>query len=118
MGSPQLEHGYLRLANELLEAIIRARFNARERWVIDVVIRFTYGYSKKEAIIDRSIFQDFTGLDKRAFFMVRKSLISRNVLIYHEMSYQLNKHYKDWAGVKKITHRGSKRSLPYYIKTI
>lgn len=112
MRSPQLENGYLKIANELLEAIMLARFNARERWIIDVVIRFTYGYNKKEASIDRAIFQDYTGLDKRAFFLVRQSLINQKVIIHNKGVYQLNKNYNDWSlpGVKRIPGRGLKES--------
>lgn len=46
--SPQLENGYLRIANELQEAISSADVTKRELKVINVIIRMTYGFQKKE----------------------------------------------------------------------
>lgn len=46
--SPQLENGFLRIANELQEAISAADITKRELKVINVIIRMTYGFQKKE----------------------------------------------------------------------
>jgi phage replication O-like protein O len=46
--SPQLENGYLRIANELQEAISAADVSKRELKVLNVIIRMTYGFRKKE----------------------------------------------------------------------
>lgn len=46
--TPQLEDGYLMIANELLEAILGFGFSLREQSVLFTIIRKTYGYRKKE----------------------------------------------------------------------
>ena len=51
MPSPQLERGYTRIANELLDALARIRIPGEARQVLDVIIRLTYGYQRKETSI-------------------------------------------------------------------
>lgn len=43
MASPQLDKGFARIANELLDALVRARFTATELRVLLAVLRRTYG---------------------------------------------------------------------------
>jgi phage replication O-like protein O len=64
MNSPQLENGYTRIANELLDALIRYRIPGEERQVLDVIIRKTYAYGKKEDRISLSQFHDMTRIKK------------------------------------------------------
>ncbi len=47
MADPQLKNGYTRIANELLEALIRQKLHSREWAVIMAVARHTYGYQRK-----------------------------------------------------------------------
>ncbi|VFR31969.1 Replication protein O [plant metagenome] len=46
--SPQLEHGHLRIANELFDAITAHPFKQTTLRVLLAVLRKTYGYGKKE----------------------------------------------------------------------
>jgi len=46
--SPQIENGYTRIANELLEAMARINLTPTEWKILMVIIRNTYGYHKKE----------------------------------------------------------------------
>lgn len=62
--SPQLENGYTRLANELLDALIRARLSARQWAVVMAIIRKTYGFNKKADEIGLSQLTAMTGIDK------------------------------------------------------
>jgi phage replication O-like protein O len=45
--SPQVEDGYTRIANELLEALIDIRMPGEVRRVFDFILRMTYGYHRK-----------------------------------------------------------------------
>ena len=47
MSRPQVENGYTRIANELLEAMLCADLSGREWKVIMAIARKTYGYQKK-----------------------------------------------------------------------
>jgi phage replication O-like protein O len=64
METPQLEDGYTRIANEILEALARAEFSGRERRVLDVIFRMTYGYRRKEARIKNRVFVEMTGITR------------------------------------------------------
>ena len=47
LASPQTEHGFTRLADELLDALIRYPFTKRQYKVVLAVIRKTYGFQKQ-----------------------------------------------------------------------
>ena len=51
-GDPQLENGFLKLANELVEAICKTHLSPNESQVLWFIIRMTYGYNKKKARIN------------------------------------------------------------------
>ena len=46
-GAPQLENGYTRIADELLEALSAARLGGGHFRVVFAVMRLTYGYGLK-----------------------------------------------------------------------
>lgn len=64
-GNPQLEDGYTKIANELLEAILRAKISRQDMLVVFSVIRQTYGWNRKEAEMSISLFEKMTGLHRR-----------------------------------------------------
>lgn len=47
MANPQIENGYTRIANELLEALLLANLSKRQLLVALAVIRQTYGFNRK-----------------------------------------------------------------------
>jgi phage replication O-like protein O len=53
--SPQKEHGYTPIANEIYDAFVRTRISGEARQVLDCIIRKTYGYNKKEDKIPKRI---------------------------------------------------------------
>ena len=66
MADVQLEKGFTRIANQLLEALMRFNFTGAERSVIDTIIRCTYGYQKKEGIISYGLIASLTGLRRNS----------------------------------------------------
>jgi phage replication O-like protein O len=63
MASPQIENGFTKIANELLDAV--CRFGpARER-IFWVIIRQTYGYGEKRTAISLTKFSQMTGIHKK-----------------------------------------------------
>jgi len=79
MANPQLENGYTRIANELLEAIIRFPFNGSQLRLFLFLIRKTYGYQKKVDNISISQFVKATGLNRRTVVRELKRLEEMNV---------------------------------------
>lgn len=61
-GTPQLEDGFTKLADELLEALCRAHLCGREMAVALAVIRLTYGWQKKKDRIAASQIAKLTGI--------------------------------------------------------
>lgn len=51
MANPQTEHGYTRVANELLEAVLLADLGKREQKVVWAVIRMTYGCERESVTL-------------------------------------------------------------------
>ena len=49
MANPQLENGYTRIANEILEAMAKVKLSPTQYRVLFVVWRYTYGFSRKSA---------------------------------------------------------------------
>lgn len=60
--SPQIEGGYIRIADELWDAICRTRILGEPRQVFDFIIRKTYGFGKRDDAISLSQFCLGTGL--------------------------------------------------------
>ncbi len=64
MANPQTENGFTRLADELLDALIRYPFTKRQYKVLLAVIRKTYGFQKLEDDIPAPQLAAMTGLDR------------------------------------------------------
>ena len=108
METPQLEDGYTRIANKIMDALIGYRIPGEERQCLDLIIRKTYGYNKKEDQISNSQFVVATGLKKGNVCRSIKNLISKNIVIKNDNklipTYRFNKDYKTWKLLsKKIT---------------
>jgi phage replication O-like protein O len=83
--NPQLENGYVRIANELMEEMGRYRFSGAEFNILWVVLRLTYGYQQKEREISFSGLAKLTELDLRHVKRVVKRLVQDKVLIKYKI---------------------------------
>jgi phage replication O-like protein O len=109
VNSPQIESGYTRIANELLDAIIAYPFSRREFAIVFALIRVTYGYQKKEDAISGWQLSEMTGIDRSHVSKTITELIEKKVVnrsdsgrISHGQNVpflSINKHYKQWATV-------------------
>lgn len=105
MASPQLEKGYLKIANELAEALAKNQFTGHENRVIWAVMRKTYGYNKKRDRISYGQLSEATGLARKRVFEAVSSLRRKNVLHAHKtrdrspLTYMINKDYESWLTV-------------------
>jgi len=110
MENPQIENGYTKIANELLEALAKYRIPGEQRQCLDVILRKTYGYNKKQDSIALSQFVEMTGLKKPTVVRAIQGLLSKNLIYVIKKDnkpahiYEFNKHYKQWVVLsKKIT---------------
>ncbi len=102
MASPQLEDGYTRLANDLVEALARTDITGCEFRVALAVIRDTYGWNRKEATIGGKRMAKLTGIEDRAFLsrlarqLQSKGIITRVIVWGLPARYTFNKDYTKW----------------------
>ena len=110
MKTPQLENGFIRIANEIWEALGSYRLSGEEWLILNCVIRKTYGFQKKQDYISLSQFQEYTKLNRPAVARAIKKLVSKKILgsIKKDTScptlYWFNKLFKEWIpSIKKDT---------------
>lgn len=77
----QLEDGYTRIANELMDAAMKAPFTSREARVFRAVERATFGWNKKKAWLAASVLSEMTGLTAQNASKALNSLIKKRVII-------------------------------------
>jgi phage replication O-like protein O len=102
-GDPQIEDGFLKVANELAEAMSRTVFSPNESQLIWCIIRLTYGYNKKSARIPTQTWTDLTGMKATHVYRTLKRLVARNVVTRAgpkgAYRWSIQKHYKKWEVV-------------------
>jgi phage replication O-like protein O len=122
MSAPQVENGYTRIANELLDAIVRYPFTRREYAILMLIIRMTYGYNKKEDAISFWQIAEITGINRSDVSKSIADLVAKNVIIKTENGrfshgqsipfLAVNKHYKQWVTVIKTPTVNTVGELP------
>ena len=97
MASPQVENGYTKIANEILEALVRVRLSPNEWRVTLFVIRKTYGWGKKTDRIAASQIASGTGIARQNVFRTQKSLVNKGILLRPDNRYiGFQKDYSQW----------------------
>lgn len=103
MVSPQIDNGYMRIANEIVEAIMQAGLNGTQFRIVLAIWRYTYGFNRKSHNISLAFLEKVTGLYKRQIQRELKKLIEMNILLEvskgkgrttRELAF--NKNYKLW----------------------
>ena len=101
MASPQKEHGYTAIANEIMEALALMRIPGEARQILDVVIRLTYGWNMKTRQITYSEFTARTGLQARHVFRALRSLLEHRLIERNSEGFRLQKDYEAWLPYSK-----------------
>lgn len=97
MASPQIENGFIMIANELYEAILLANFSKRQLLVVMAIVRKTYGYEgKKEDRISGSQISELTGLRRNHCDTTIKELITLCVVKRNGRKIGIQKDYQLW----------------------
>lgn len=108
MARPQIEDGYTRIANELMEALAHIRIPGEARQIIDTIIRKTYGFNKKADMISLSQFCLATGMKKPTCSRAIRTASTMNIIKKDNNGnhfYSINKDFETWKPLsKKITH--------------
>lgn len=102
--SAQLEDGYTRIADQILEEISKQKLNGTQFRILMVVWRYTYGFNRKDHEMSLSFFEKATELGKTQLDREIKNLIESKVLVVtKESTYtasrklQFNKNIAEWT---------------------
>ncbi|EJZ6471729.1 replication protein [Salmonella enterica] len=97
----ELEKGYLRLANQIQDALCIVELSGREFRVLNAIIRLTYGWSKKSDRIANSLIADKTTLKVKHVSEAVLSLAYRNIIILRRIGQTryigINTNLDKWA---------------------
>ena len=104
MNGPQLEDGYTRIANEILEVVSKAKFNGTQYKILITIWRYTYGFNRKEGEFSLSFLSEATNCNKQQVKRELDRLIENNVItVVKEAGFnksrvlRFNKHYTEWS---------------------
>lgn len=103
MSNVQLENGYTRIANEILEEIAKIKLSPTQYRLLFIIWRFTYGFSRNEHTISLSFFSQASGCNSRQIQRELKRLEERKVIFqniksgsYRKITF--NKNHDEWIG--------------------
>lgn len=107
MANVQLEHGFTKIANELLDAIQSFQFTQNQFKLLLALWRNTYGWNRKQCEFSLNQIIRQTGLQRKRVIETLKSLEESNVIIEVKAPIgsspkivEFNKNYTTWA-IKK-----------------
>lgn len=98
-----LNNGYTRIANELIEQLCRVDLSGRQFRVVNAIIRKTYGYRKKQDWITASQIaeeMEYDGATTNINADIR-TLRNRNILFLDGRKIGVNTSLSDWVMAKK-----------------
>ena len=99
-----LESGYLRLANQIQDALCIVELSGREFRVLNSIVRLTYGWSKKEDRITNSLIADKTSLEVKHVSEAVLSLATRRIILIRRIGQtryiSINTDLNKWAYTK------------------
>jgi phage replication O-like protein O len=109
MASPQLENGYTKISNELLDAICKLNLSGNEFKILFFIIRQTYGYNHKEHELALSFISKAVNILPPHVSRALKKMSDLNVITIqaaHGIKPQiisLQKDYSKWVLPKTVT---------------
>lgn len=119
-----LDDGFTRIANELLEAVMHARLSQHQLLVFMAVMRKTYGFNKKSDWVSNEQISVLTGILPHKCSAAKSTLVKRGILTQTGRVIGINKAVSEWSSLpvkgtekkpylKKVTlPESGKKSLP------
>ena len=111
-----LDNGYTRIANEILEALARLDLSGREFRVAITVMRKTYGFHKKVDWIGREQIAEITEISSENVSRMVTMLVTKKVLLQegtgNVKKLGINTNLSDWNRVESDTIDVSKQHDP------
>jgi len=129
MGNPQKENGYTAIANEIIENLSKfTKISGMELRILLTVIRYTYGYNRKESELSLKFLAKAVNSSPRSVLRAIQKLEKLNMLERKDSFIRFIKNYNLWGkGIDETVNRPNgesaidetvnktvtKRSIPY-----
>jgi phage replication O-like protein O len=108
---PQLEEGYTRIANEILEVASKVKLNGTQFKILMAIWRYTYGFNRKSSEFSLNFLSEATNSNKQQVKRELDKLIEDNIIIIEKEAdfntsriLSFNKNYSEWKveGIQSI----------------
>lgn len=97
MADVKLKNGYVRVVNNLFDQLFLREFTLKQLRVVMLILRLSYGYNKKYAIIKPKSRFNFANIHNPDINKILDELINKKVIIkIAEDCYSFNKDYDVW----------------------
>lgn len=103
MANPQLEDGFMRVANGIVDNICKLSLNGTEQKVIWCVIRYTYGFNRKSHRLSASFISQWANCDISSVKRALRHLQKMNIIVCINADkrgvtaeLKFNKNYDQW----------------------
>ncbi len=102
MANPQKENGYIPIASEIADALMKTQLNGYQSRILWAIWRKTYGYNKSEDWISNSQLVTMTGLHKAHICRAIKQLLARKIVTKNGNKIKFSKDYSQWCELPKM----------------
>lgn len=103
MANPQLEDGFMRVANGIVDNICKLSLNGTEQKVIWCVIRYTYGFNRRSHCLSASFISQWANCDISSVKRALRHLQKMNIIVCINADkrgvtaeLKFNKNYDQW----------------------
>lgn len=103
-----LDDGFTRIANELLEAVMHAGLSQHQLLVFMAVMRKTYGFNKKSDWVSNEQISELTGILPHKCSAAKSVLVKRGIFIQSGRNIGINNVVSEWETLPE----SGKKSLP------
>jgi phage replication O-like protein O len=114
MASPQVEDGFTRIANELMEAFIRAELPGVQMRIAMIVMRETYGYQRKLVRMGYQAISTKYAIPRTLVIREMAALVDRKVLVKQTDNgsnlWGIQKDYSLWGSHLQVTSQQEETS--------
>lgn len=115
MANPQLEDGYTKIVNSVLDELINKKLSGQQLRIVLLIIRKTWGFNKKEDYVSLTQMKMLTGISKHRLSLVVNSLQLTKIITVNEningkvKKYSINKNFDEWLTVNENVNRLRKK---------
>jgi len=119
MANVQIENGYTKIANELMEVVMLQKFNGSQFKLILTIWRYTYGFNRKSHEFSLTFLSKATNIHKQQVKNELDRLIEDKIIVVVENStftksrkLSFNKDYSQWFNLQSVKEH-TVSELPY-----